>query len=84
MEDHAELRLTLLSPERTLFDGAVEIVTLPGASGSFSVLRGHAPLLSSLTEGTIRYRERGEERALPVRGGFVEVCGNVVSVCVEV
>ncbi len=48
MEHHEDLHLIVVSPESTLFDGKVEIVTLPGELGSFSVLYDHAPLISSL------------------------------------
>lgn len=83
MEHQEDLRLIVVSPESTLFDGTVEIVTLPGEVGSFSVLYDHAPLVSSLTKGVVRYREEGEEKFIPISGGFVEVRDNVVSACVE-
>ena len=51
MEHHEDLHLIVVSPESTLFDGKVEIVTLPGELGSFSVLYDHAPLISSLIKG---------------------------------
>ena len=41
MEHHEDLHLIVVSPESTLFDGKVEIVTLPGELGSFSVLYDH-------------------------------------------
>lgn len=51
MEHHEDLHLIVVSPESTLFDGKVEIVTLPGELGSFSVLYDHASLISSLIKG---------------------------------
>ena len=53
MEHHEDLHLIVVSPESTLFDGKVDIVILPGESGSFSVLHDHAPLISSLIKGEI-------------------------------
>lgn len=38
-----ELHLSIVSPEKSVFDGEVKIVTLPGTVGSFSILPGHAP-----------------------------------------
>ena len=55
MEHHEDLHLIVVSPESTLFDGKVEIVTLPGELGSFSILYDHAPLISSLVKGEIKY-----------------------------
>ena len=68
------MTLEILSPERTLFSGEVESVTLPGTLGEFTVLRHHAPLISSLTAGEVRFRQKGGgEQSFAVKGGFVEV-----------
>ena len=78
------MTLEILSPERTLFSGEVESVTLPGALGEFTVLRHHAPLISSLEAGEIRFRQKGSDvQSFTVKGGFVEMNGNRVSVCVN-
>ena len=50
-----ELHLSIVSPEKSIFDGDVKIVTLPGMIGSFSILPGHAPIVSSLKAGTLSY-----------------------------
>ncbi|MDR0938428.1 MAG: F0F1 ATP synthase subunit epsilon [Mediterranea sp.] len=80
------LRVSIVSPEKVLFDGEVRQVTLPGTMGVFSILPQHAPIVSSLKAGTVSYvtAADGEERSLEVRGGFVEESANVVSVCVVV
>ena len=75
------MTLEILSPEKTLFRGEAERVTLPGAS--FTVLRNHAPIISALVRGNVKYVEKGgEEKSLSVEGGFVEVKKNRVTVCV--
>lgn len=84
MEHHEYLHLIVVSPEGMLFDGKVEIVTLPGELGSFSVLYDHAPLISSLVKGEIRYREDELEKSIGISSGFVEVRDNIVSACVEI
>lgn len=76
------MTLEILSPERTLFSGEVERVTLPGALGEFTVLPRHAPIISALVKGTVRYLPREGEQSLDIGGGFVEVKKDVVSVCV--
>ena len=73
MEHHEDLHLIVVSPESTLFDGNVDIVILPGESGSFSVLHDHAPLISSLLKGEIKYTEDGLEKSIGISIGFVEV-----------
>ena len=79
-----QLRLHIISPSGELFDGVVARVLLPGAKAPFVVLPMHAPLISSLTAGVIRYTEvGGEEHSVEVSGGFVEVKDDVVRVCTE-
>ena len=76
--------LHILSPEGTLLKGAVSLLTLPGIAGPFTVLPGHAPLVTALEAGRIRYIQDGQEHFLPIREGFAEVTRNGVNVCVEV
>ena len=59
-----ELHLSIVSPEKSVFDGEVKIVTLPGTVGSFSILPGHAPIVSSLKAGTLGYTTDGRRGAL--------------------
>ncbi|MDE5676623.1 MAG: ATP synthase F1 subunit epsilon [Phocaeicola sp.] len=84
MEHHEGFHLIVVSPESTLFDGKAEIVTLPGKQGSFTVLYDHAPLISSLVKGKIRYVDDEQEHTIGISSGFVEVRDNIVSVCVEI
>ncbi len=77
------MKLLLLSPEKTLFDGEVKSVTLPGTKGIFTVWEHHAPLLSTLGKGKVVCKAGGIERYFQINGGFVEVKNNVISVCVE-
>lgn len=78
------IKLHILSPEGPLVQAQVELVTLPGVAGPFTVLKDHAALITALEKGNIRYVEGGEEKLLPIREGFVEVGDNQVKVCVEV
>ena len=45
--------LEIVSPEATLFSGEVESVVVPGTTGSFQMLNNHAPIVSTLKEGTV-------------------------------
>lgn len=51
-----KLHLNIVSPEKELFNGEVESVTLPGTMGSFSILPQHAPIVSSLGTGKLIYQ----------------------------
>lgn len=78
------LRLKIISPEKRIFDGEVNRVTVPGTLGEFEILVNHAPIISSLESGTVSYKiATGELKQLEIESGFVEVQKNVISLCVE-
>ena len=79
-----ELHLSIVSPEKSVFDGEVKIVTLPGAIGSFSIQPGHAPSVSSPKAGTLAYTTMDdEEHTLDIQGGVVEMSDGAASECVS-
>lgn len=78
------LTLKIISPERIVYQGMVESVTVPGTLGSFQILNDHAPIISSLEKGVVEYATKEGRESLVVTGGFVEVKKNEVCVCVEV
>lgn len=64
----------LVSPERLLMSGDVQQVTVPGTEGEFTVLAGHAPVLSTVRPGVIAVTgEDSKEERIFIRGGFAEV-----------
>lgn len=78
------MTLTVLTPEKTLLETRVSKVSLPGSKGSFMVLRNHAPVISSLTEGELVYMSENNEERIHILAGFVEVNDNRITVCAEV
>lgn len=77
------MTLKIISTTQIVFEGAVNSVTLPGSAGLFTVLNNHASLISTLSSGTIKYKEdNGNEGSYEVAGGIVDVDRNVVSVCI--
>lgn len=77
------MTLEIISASEILFKGEAVAVTMPGALGSFTVLKNHAPLISVLTEGNVVYRTPGdEERTVAIKGGIVDVDNNVISICI--
>ena len=78
------IQLHILSPEGTVLEAEVELVTLPGLLSPFTVLPGHAAIVTALDKGNVRYVEAGKEAFIPISGGFAEVRDNTVTVCAEV
>lgn len=79
------MELLILQPDKTIFKGDVDSVNLPGAVGKFSVLKGHAPMISSLKSGVVKYivSENGGEFSVRINGGFVSIKRDIVKVCAE-
>ena len=74
----------LVAPERLLMSEPVQQVVIPGADGYFTVLIGHAPLMSSLKPGIIDItRGDGEVLRIFVRGGFADVGVNGLTILAE-
>ena len=73
-----------MSPEKEIFKGSIESVKVPGTGGQFEILKGHAPLVSSLSDGEVRIiMSGGERKVLSITKGFVEVLGSEVSLLVQ-
>ena len=77
------LKIRIITPSEALFDGEVESVTLPGTSGSFSVLDMHAPIISSLESGKVVAKTANGDQEYALNSGFVEVKNNIITVCIE-
>jgi len=78
--------LSILTPEkRLLTDQEIEEVVVPGNRGQLDILPGHAPLITTLQAGTLRYRLKGESTStsLAVSWGYAEVNPNGVVVLAE-
>jgi F-type H+-transporting ATPase subunit epsilon len=75
--------LDLVTPERTLFSGAVQELVAPGVLGEFGVLPGHANMLAELTAGRLIYRDENGEKQMAAAGGFAEVTGERVTVLLD-
>jgi F-type H+-transporting ATPase subunit epsilon len=79
----ADFALTVSTPERRLVDEPASEANIPGMSGYFGVLPGHAPLLSLLGSGTMTWVSGGQTKILAVMGGFIEVLGDSVRVLAD-
>ena len=78
------MQLEVLTPEKNVFSGEVNLVKLPGSIGSFEIMRNHAPIISALTEGELKIDAMsGETLRYTMRGGVVEVKDNNIVVLAE-
>lgn len=59
-------------------------VFLPGSAAPFEVLPGHAPIISTLEAGTVRWRGAEGEKSLEIKSGAVRVENDTIEICAEV
>lgn len=77
------MRVTVISPERAVFDGQAEAVTATAFDGEIGILPRHAPLMTVLGSGELRIRTVAGEKVFHVQGGFLQVVHNTVRVLAE-
>jgi F-type H+-transporting ATPase subunit epsilon len=75
--------LRIVSPEGNVLKEDVEFVVLPGGLGELGILPNHAPLISGLNVGVIRYTLNSTIKRVAITGGFVEVIDNSVTVLAD-
>jgi len=78
------IKLEVVTPEKSVVSEEAQIVMPPGSLGEFGVLIGHTPFLTTLKIGTIRYKDAGgTEKYVFVNSGFAEALPDKVTVLAE-
>lgn len=79
------LKVSVISPEQTLFEGEAESVTAPAFDGSVGILTGHAPMVTLLGNGELRLDGStvAGTRRFTVEGGFLQVADDHVRIVTE-
>ncbi len=77
------VRLNIITQERVVYSGDVDVVVAPGADGVLGILPHHAPLMAALVPGELRVRCGGEEEVFAIGGGFMEVLPDRVTVLAD-
>ena len=77
------LKVSVISPEASLFEGDASQVVAPAYDGEVGILTGHAPMMTLLGKGQLRIDGGGGERRFSIEGGFLQVIENHVRVVTE-
>ena len=78
------MRVTVISPEESVFEGEATAVVAPAHDGEVGILPRHAPFMTLLGEGKLTVRQEGDaDKVFKVRGGLLQVLDNVVNVIAE-
>jgi F-type H+-transporting ATPase subunit epsilon len=75
--------VSVISPERRIYEGDADMVVAPAWDGELGILRGHAPMMVLLGTGVLRLQHGGIQERFSVSGGFLQVAGDVVTVLTE-
>ena len=76
----ARLQVDIVTAEGRIFAGETDTLTAPGSDGQLTILPSHAPLITSLEDGDLKYMDNGTEHHIALLGGFMEVNENKVTV----
>ena len=79
------MKVSVISPEKILYEGDAESVIVPAFDGEMGILRGHAPLMTLIGNGVLRLSTGGSagEMRFSVAGGFLQVADDHVRVVTE-
>ncbi len=77
------MNLVVLTPEKEIFNGPISSVKVPGTTGQFEILKGHASIVSSLGSGEVKITAQSGNKTFEIKKGFVEVLHNEVALLVQ-
>jgi F-type H+-transporting ATPase subunit epsilon len=75
--------LEIITPDKKVFEGEVNSVSVPGKKGSFQMLENHAAIISTLINGKVKVKSTAGEEIFEVKGGVVEMLNNKVIILAE-
>ena len=75
------MNIEIITPDKRLFEGEVKLVQVPGKKGSFEVSKNHAPIISTLSNGTIKIiTEEDKKETVLIDSGIIEVKSNHITI----
>lgn len=77
------MNVKIITPDKILFEGTAKLLQLPGTGGLFEILNGHAPIIASLKEGSIKLEEEEGEKRFEIKAGVVKAQKDEILVLVQ-
>ena len=77
------LKVSVISPEKVLYEGEATSVVAPAYDGEVGILTNHAPMMTLLGRGSLRIGGGSAASQFSIEGGFLQVVDNVVRVVTE-
>jgi F-type H+-transporting ATPase subunit epsilon len=77
------LKVSVISPEASLYEGEATSVVAPAFDGKVGILTGHAPMMTLLGKGELRVEGGAGDRKFTIEGGFLQVIADHVRIVTE-
>ena len=78
------MKISIITPEKSLYQGEATSVTVPSQMGPFTMLEHHAAIVAILEKGKVVITEpNGEQQEFDIQGGFCEQHHNEIIICAE-
>jgi F-type H+-transporting ATPase subunit epsilon len=79
------VKLEILTPDKSLFKGDINSISVPGKKGSFMVFHNHAPIISTLKKGEIEFVTKDQKKEkIEITGGVIEVKSNLIVILADI
>jgi F-type H+-transporting ATPase subunit epsilon len=78
------MKIDIVTPDTTVYQGEVSLAQLPGLDGLFEVLNNHAPMIAALKKGKVKVIDMNKNVLFfEIKGGIVEILKNKIQVLAE-
>jgi F-type H+-transporting ATPase subunit epsilon len=78
------MKIEIVTPDTTIYEGEVSLAQLPGLDGSFEILNNHAAMIAALKKGKVKVIDSHKETLFfEINGGVMEVLKNRILVLAE-
>jgi F-type H+-transporting ATPase subunit epsilon len=78
------VKIEIITPEKTVYEGDIRSLKVPGKKGAFQVLKDHAAIVSTLIEGKVTVTDmNNRDSEFEIKGGVVEVRHNTIILLAE-
>lgn len=78
-----KLRCRILTPEKTVYEGDVDMVVAPALDGEVGIMPLHTPLVAPLKIGELRVKRGDDQDYIAVQGGYLEVREDILTVLAD-
>jgi F-type H+-transporting ATPase subunit epsilon len=79
-----EMSLRIITPEQTVLEGVkTDSVVVPVPEGQLGILYNHAPMVTTLGLGVLRYKQGGQQKKVAINGGFLELSKNQITILAD-